>query len=147
MINQTVLFVAHLRTSGSALSVVLLDVEGIVVVVFLERVRTAYTFEFTLSILVQYFSFATYRYKEGHTIGHWKDTQHCYSLDLDTQRVWDYEGDNYVHRLNQSKADGKSVMVNSNCMSHGGECATCGDIEDSEITGALFNSKVEAVFI
>uniref|UniRef100_A0A7C8ZGM5 Uncharacterized protein n=1 Tax=Opuntia streptacantha TaxID=393608 RepID=A0A7C8ZGM5_OPUST len=29
MINQTVLFVAHLRTSGSALSVVLLDVEGI----------------------------------------------------------------------------------------------------------------------
>lgn len=85
------------------------------------------------------------RYKEGHTIGHWKDTQHCYSLDLDTQRVWDYEGDNYVHRLNQSKADGKSVMINSNCMSHGGECATCGDGEDSEITGALFNSKVEAI--
>jgi len=146
MIDQTVLFVAYLRTSGSALSVVLLDVEGMLVVIFLERVRTAYTFEFALSIL-QYFSFATYRYKEGHTIEHWKDTQHCCSVDLATQRVWDYEGDNYVHRLNQSRADGKSVMVNSNCMSHGGECATCGDGEDSEIAGALFNSKVEAVFI
>lgn len=85
------------------------------------------------------------RYKEGHTIGHWKDTQHRYSLDLDTQRVWDYEGDNYVHRLNQSKADGKSVMVNSDCMSHDGDFATCGDGGDPEITGALFNSKVEGI--
>lgn len=85
------------------------------------------------------------RYKEGHTIGHWKDTQHCFSLDLETQRVWDYEGDNYVHRLNQSKADGKSVMVNSNCMSHDGDCGTCGDVEDSEITGVLFSSKLEVI--
>ena len=37
MISQTALFVAHQRTSGSALCVVLLDVEGTVVVIFLER--------------------------------------------------------------------------------------------------------------
>ncbi|KAK6153763.1 hypothetical protein DH2020_013402 [Rehmannia glutinosa] len=36
------------------------------------------------------------RYKEGHAISHWKETQHCYSLELETQRVWDYAGDNYI---------------------------------------------------
>lgn len=85
------------------------------------------------------------RYKEGHTFKHWKDTQHCYSLNLETQRVWDYEGDNYVHRLNHSKADGKSVVADSQCMSHDGDCGACGDGEDSEMTGALFSSKFEAV--
>ncbi|KAH9605127.1 hypothetical protein KSS87_001485 [Heliosperma pusillum] len=85
------------------------------------------------------------RYKEGHMFGHWKDTHHCYSLDLETQRVWDYEGDSYVHRLNQSKTDGKSSVVDSHCISHDGNCNTCGDGEDSEITWALFNSKVETI--
>ncbi|XP_051116326.1 BRAP2 RING ZnF UBP domain-containing protein 2 [Andrographis paniculata] len=56
------------------------------------------------------------RYKEGHAIGHWKETEHCYSLELETQRVWDYAGDNYVHRLIQSKTDGKLVELNSHCV-------------------------------
>lgn len=86
-----------------------------------------------------------FRYKEGHTFRHWKDTQHCYSLNLETQRVWDYEGDNYVHRLNHSKDDGKSVVGDPHCMSNDGECGTCGHGEDSEMTGALYGSKVEAV--
>ncbi|CAA0810103.1 zinc finger (C3HC4-type RING finger) family protein [Striga hermonthica] len=55
------------------------------------------------------------RYKEGHAINHWKETQHCYSLELETQRVWDYAGDNYVHRLIQSKTDGKLVELNHHC--------------------------------
>ncbi|KAL6537638.1 BRAP2 RING ZnF UBP domain-containing protein 2 [Orobanche minor] len=55
------------------------------------------------------------RYKEGHAISHWKETQHCYSLELETQRVWDYAGDNYVHRLIQSKTDGKLVELNHRC--------------------------------
>lgn len=85
------------------------------------------------------------RYKEGHAVRHWKDTQHWYSLDLRTQQIWDYVGDNYVHRLNQSKADGKLVEMNSPCMSHEAHCGTCECSEDSGISGALFNSKVEAV--
>ncbi|XP_021899398.1 BRCA1-associated protein [Carica papaya] len=85
------------------------------------------------------------RYKEGHAIRHWKDTQHCYSLDLRTQQIWDYVGDNYVHRLNQSKADDKSVEMNSHCMSLEGDCGTCAFSEESGISGALFNSKVEAI--
>ena len=85
------------------------------------------------------------RYEERHAIRHWKDTQHCFSLELETQQVWDYVGDSYVHRLTQSKADGKSVMTNSRCVSHHGECGTCGCSEDSGISGALFDSKVETV--
>ncbi|TVU02897.1 hypothetical protein EJB05_51363 [Eragrostis curvula] len=84
------------------------------------------------------------RYKGGHAIEHWKETQHCYSLELETQKVWDYAGDNYVHRLIQSKTDGK--LVEYNC--HGGHAADstcwicCGDAGISE---ALLNSKVEAI--
>jgi BRCA1-associated protein len=34
-------------------------------------------------------------------------------LELETQRVWDYAGDGYVHRLIQNKADGKLVELPS----------------------------------
>ena len=39
------------------------------------------------------------------------ETQHTYSLQLGNNRVWDYAGDNYVHRLVQNKGDGKLVEV------------------------------------
>ena len=42
---------------------------------------------------------------------HWRDTEHCYSLELDTQRVWDYLGDGYVHRLIASKTHGHLVEL------------------------------------
>jgi len=32
-------------------------------------------------------------------------------MELGSSRVWDYAGDNYVHRLVQNKADGKLVQV------------------------------------
>jgi len=51
------------------------------------------------------------RYREGHAVRHFEASQHCYSLELETQRVWDYVGDNYVHRLIQSKTDGKLVEL------------------------------------
>ncbi|XP_024021874.1 BRCA1-associated protein [Morus notabilis] len=84
------------------------------------------------------------RYKEGHAIRHWKETQHCYSLELDTRRVWDYAGDNYVHRLIQSKTDGKLVALNSHCHHTNDGCGSC-DCVDSEFSDALLNSKVEAI--
>lgn len=49
------------------------------------------------------------RYVEGHAFKHYIDTQHCYSMQLENNRVWDYVGDNFVHRLLQNKADGKLV--------------------------------------
>ncbi|KAI9777624.1 MAG: hypothetical protein M1839_008678 [Geoglossum umbratile] len=42
-------------------------------------------------------------------------------MDVDTQRVWDYAGDGYVHRLIQNKSDGKLVELPSALAnSHGG---------------------------
>ncbi|KAG8364146.1 hypothetical protein BUALT_Bualt19G0096500 [Buddleja alternifolia] len=57
------------------------------------------------------------RYEKGHASGHWCDTQHHFSLGLEKQQIWDYVGNKFVHRLNQSKVDGKSIPVNSRCNS------------------------------
>ena len=89
--------------------------------------------------------FSGSRYKEGHAIRHWKDAHHSYSLDLEKQQVWDYVGDNFVHRLNQSKADDKLAMMDFRCMSTEGDCGTYDCTDDSGISAALFSSKVEAV--
>ncbi|XP_052176452.1 BRAP2 RING ZnF UBP domain-containing protein 2 [Diospyros lotus] len=84
------------------------------------------------------------RYKEGHAIRHWKDTQHCYSLELETRRVWDYAGDNYVHRLIQSKTDGKLVELNHYCTDADDSCGNC-CTTDPGYNEALLNSKVETI--
>ncbi|CAF0797674.1 unnamed protein product [Adineta ricciae] len=51
------------------------------------------------------------RFKQGHAFGHFELTQHTYTMDLKRQHVWDYVGDNYVHRLIQNKSDGKLVEL------------------------------------
>lgn len=51
------------------------------------------------------------RYQEQHAFQHYQQTAHTFSMHLGNQRVWDYTGDNYVHRLIQSKSDGKLVAV------------------------------------
>lgn len=85
------------------------------------------------------------RYEGEHAVRHSKETHHGYSLELEKQQVWDYIGDRYVHRLNQSKVDGKSVMEKSSCKSQEGECGTCEFSEDSSFGGALLDSKIEAI--
>lgn len=54
------------------------------------------------------------RYVGAHAHDHYKETSHLYSLEIDTQRVWDYAGDGYVHRLIQNVVDGKLVEMPSN---------------------------------
>ncbi|XP_070571889.1 BRCA1-associated protein-like [Ptychodera flava] len=49
------------------------------------------------------------RYMSAHAYQHFEETQHTYAMQLGNNRVWDYAGDNYVHRLVQSKGDGKIV--------------------------------------
>ncbi|CAH9106781.1 unnamed protein product [Cuscuta europaea] len=71
------------------------------------------------------------RYKDGHAKQHWKETQHCYALELETRRVWDYVGDNYVHRLILHKTDGEVVNYEGGI--------------DPVFSEALQNSKVEAI--
>lgn len=53
------------------------------------------------------------RYKGGHAASHYRATNHTYAKQLGTDRVWDYAGDNFVHRLLQSKGDGKLVAVHT----------------------------------
>src|SRR5262249_29941829 len=38
-------------------------------------------------------------------------TKHTYALELESQRVWDYTRDAYVHRLATNKHDGKLVEL------------------------------------
>ncbi|KAG0656599.1 hypothetical protein C6P45_002638 [Maudiozyma exigua] len=54
------------------------------------------------------------RYNSKHAIQHFENTSHCFAMDIKTQRVWDYAGDNYVHRLVQNEIDGKLVEVGLN---------------------------------
>ncbi|EER45373.1 RING-10 protein [Histoplasma capsulatum H143] len=51
------------------------------------------------------------RYDEAHAFAHFKDTSHAFAMDLASQRVWDYVGDGYVHRIIQNKSDGKLVEL------------------------------------
>ncbi|KAJ2719322.1 hypothetical protein GGI07_005281 [Coemansia sp. Benny D115] len=49
------------------------------------------------------------RYANAHAKDHFAHTRHPYSMKLDSQVVWDYVGDGYVHRLLQSTQDGKLI--------------------------------------
>ncbi|TVY24790.1 RING finger ETP1-like protein [Lachnellula hyalina] len=51
------------------------------------------------------------RYKGGHAKEHWKDSAHNFALEIETQHVWDYADDMWVHRLIRDKGDGKVVDV------------------------------------
>ncbi|KAJ0989522.1 hypothetical protein J5N97_007878 [Dioscorea zingiberensis] len=75
---------------------------------------------------------------EGHAEDHWVETQHCYSLELQSRKVWDYAGKNYVHRLIQSKTDGKLVELNARCVHTDGTA-------DRKTTDMEFDEKIDAI--
>ncbi|CAI9099419.1 OLC1v1036238C2 [Oldenlandia corymbosa var. corymbosa] len=85
------------------------------------------------------------RFRERHAIQHWKDTEHCYSLELETRRVWDYAGDNYVHRLIQSKTDGKLIELNRHCALANDGCGTCECGMEAEFGDVQMDNKVDAI--
>lgn len=51
------------------------------------------------------------RYDSAHAVLHYEETAHCFAMDMHLQRVWDYVGDNYVHRLLTNQSDGKLVEL------------------------------------
>ncbi|OAF68837.1 hypothetical protein A3Q56_03428 [Intoshia linei] len=56
------------------------------------------------------------RYLDGHASKHYELTKHTYAMNINTDEVWDYSGDNFVHRLIQNKKDGSlidSLKVNN----------------------------------
>ncbi|CAM9703960.1 unnamed protein product, partial [Ectocarpus fasciculatus] len=48
---------------------------------------------------------------EDHIRGHYNSTLHAYAIEIETQQVWDFAGDGFVHRLIHNKADGKLVEI------------------------------------
>jgi BRCA1-associated protein len=79
------------------------------------------------------------RYESKHAIEHYESTNHCFSMDMTTQRVWDYAGDNYVHRLLQNEADGKLVQLNSPSSA---SCYTSGESKTKSLDYSLEYSNV-----
>lgn len=51
------------------------------------------------------------RYSGWHAFRHFNSTNHAFALDLDSQRIWDYKTDTYVHRLIKDKSSGKPVEL------------------------------------
>jgi BRCA1-associated protein len=76
------------------------------------------------------------RYKGGHAKDHWKETAHSFALELETQHVWDYAGDVWVHRLIRDKGDGKVVELPGRSQ-HGG-----GHAEDEDFVP---RAKLESI--
>lgn len=68
------------------------------------------------------------RYNSKHAIQHYDDTTHCFAMDIQTQRVWDYAGDNYVHRLVQNEVDGKLVEVEAEHSPQGVQSGSSGSV-------------------
>lgn len=53
--------------------------------------------------------FAARQFNRSCARKHYDETLHAYALDTQTQHVWDFAGQGYVHRLLQNKQDGKLV--------------------------------------
>ena len=49
------------------------------------------------------------RYLNKHAVEHFENTNHTFAKQMDSERVWDYARDQFVHRLIQNKGDGKVV--------------------------------------
>lgn len=84
------------------------------------------------------------RYGRAHAHSHYEATTHLYALELETQRVWDYAGDGYVHRLIQNRADGKLVELPSASMRGAAEP---GDGTGPGMADRLTAEKIEAIGI
>ncbi|KAF9078193.1 BRCA1-associated protein 2-domain-containing protein [Rhodocollybia butyracea] len=85
------------------------------------------------------------RYGRAHAEAHYQSTTHLYALELETQRVWDYAGDGYVHRLIRNRADGKLVELPSAASSMGTTPRESG--LGPSTADALTAEKIEAIGI
>ena len=53
------------------------------------------------------------RYQNCHAVKHFETSFHRYSIEIETERIWDYLGDNYVHRfLNLNKNEDNTNSIN-----------------------------------
>eukprot|EP00659_Diplonema_papillatum_P005071 gene5071-7793_t len=50
------------------------------------------------------------RYTDQHTLKHCFESQHTFVMELTSQKVWDYEGDLFIHRLLIHQSSAKDVL-------------------------------------
>eukprot|EP01129_Flabellula_baltica_P012286 TRINITY_DN5529_c0_g1_i1.p1 TRINITY_DN5529_c0_g1~~TRINITY_DN5529_c0_g1_i1.p1 ORF type:complete len:387 (-),score=70.44 TRINITY_DN5529_c0_g1_i1:420-1580(-) len=50
-------------------------------------------------------------YDQRHADMHFENSSHTYALDLDSQKVWDFTGKTYVHRIAVNEEDGKLIQL------------------------------------
>lgn len=83
------------------------------------------------------------RYKGSHAANHFDETGHGYALELESQRIWDYAQDAYVHRLvNNSMQSAHKEEVEDDV---GKDVADRSQLMDSAPDDALVKSKVDAI--
>ncbi|KAK4232472.1 ubiquitin-related domain-containing protein [Podospora fimiseda] len=75
------------------------------------------------------------RYEGAHAKQHWKETAHSFSLELETQAIWDYANNKWVHRLIRNKGDGKVMELPSSNNSNS-QRATAGAPSDDLVPRA-----------
>ncbi|KAJ3188694.1 hypothetical protein HDU85_004408 [Gaertneriomyces sp. JEL0708] len=89
------------------------------------------------------------RYQAGHAQRHYVESDHLYALELETQRVWDYAGDGYVHRLIQNRADGKLVELSapttSDMMGPNPDGSVITDPDGKHTSGMVSPEKLESL--
>ncbi|KAK4166412.1 ubiquitin-related domain-containing protein [Cladorrhinum sp. PSN259] len=83
------------------------------------------------------------RYEGAHAKQHWKETAHSFSLELETQAIWDYASDKWVHRLIRDKGDGKVMELPSNNDSNSQRAAGGAPLEDLVPRAKLENIGME----
>ncbi|MCJ1313377.1 hypothetical protein MMC25_007055 [Agyrium rufum] len=76
------------------------------------------------------------RYDAAHAFMHYQQSNHCFAMDLLTQRIWDYASDAYVHRIVQDRTDGKLVEVTGTTSSNNGVDSFAGGAGYASLTGA-----------
>ena len=76
------------------------------------------------------------RYQNVHSKYHFEDTGHRYSIDLSSNRIWDYFGDTWVHRILKLK-DEDSVGVNNTIFLE--------DKDDDTISSKEFLTRIENI--
>ncbi|EFC38281.1 BRCA1 associated protein [Naegleria gruberi] len=77
------------------------------------------------------------RYEKGHAMEHFLQTNHTYAMEHNSQRVWDYTGDGYVHRLVAGNTEGKLIEI-----SHPNQKEAMR--EATELLEAQYNSKLDS---
>lgn len=86
------------------------------------------------------------RYQSGHARLHFEQTSHAYAIELHTQRVWDYVGDQYVHRMVADSNSSKVVPLEAKDGGWDAQIAKMMDAQRAYYEGLLAesNAKVEA---